>query len=85
MGRSDLRARLAPTVALGREVLGRLPLRGDETVLDAGCGSGGITEALLERLPDGRVIGVDASPTMVEAARERLGERRTSSCASATS
>jgi trans-aconitate 2-methyltransferase len=58
--------------ALGREVLGRLELRGDETVLDAGCGSGRITEALIERLPDGRVIAVDASQSMVDAARERL-------------
>jgi trans-aconitate 2-methyltransferase len=61
-----------PMEALGREVLGRLTLRGDETVLDAGCGSGRITEALIERLPDGRVIAVDASRSMVEAARERL-------------
>jgi trans-aconitate 2-methyltransferase len=59
-------------IALGHEVLARMPLRGDETVLDAGCGPGGITEALIDRLPQGRVIGVDASPTMVEAARKRL-------------
>jgi trans-aconitate 2-methyltransferase len=59
-------------IALGHEVLGRMPLRGDETVLDAGCGPGGITEALIDRLPHGRVIGVDASPTMVKAARKRL-------------
>jgi trans-aconitate 2-methyltransferase len=58
---------------LGRGVLARLPLRGDETVLDAGCGSGRITQALIERLPRGRVIAVDASPSMVAAARERLG------------
>jgi trans-aconitate 2-methyltransferase len=58
--------------ALGREVLGRLELRGDETVLDAGCGSGRITEALIERLPNGHVIAVDASQSMVDAARERL-------------
>jgi trans-aconitate 2-methyltransferase len=61
-----------PMEALGREVLGRLQLRGDETVLDAGCGSGRITEALIERLPDGHVVAVDASPSMVAAARERL-------------
>jgi trans-aconitate 2-methyltransferase len=60
---------------LGREVLGRLELQGDETVLDAGCGSGRITEALLERLPRGRVIAVDQSSSMVDAARERLGDR----------
>ena len=38
-----------PMEALGREVLARLELRGDETVLDAGCGSGRITQALLDR------------------------------------
>ncbi len=65
----------APQHAWGREVLERLPLQGDETVLDAGCGSGRVTELLLERLPRGRVIAVDASPSMVTAARERLGER----------
>ena len=58
---------------MGREVMERLELRGDETVLDAGCGSGRLTEALRERLPDGRVIGVDVSASMIEAARGRLG------------
>jgi trans-aconitate 2-methyltransferase len=62
-----------PMEALGREVLGRLELRGDETVLDAGCGSGRVTEALLGRLPEGRVIALDASASMLAAARERLG------------
>lgn len=61
-----------PMEALGREVLARLDLQGDETVLDAGCGSGRITQALIERLPRGRVIAVDASQSMVDAARERL-------------
>jgi trans-aconitate 2-methyltransferase len=62
-----------PMEALGRQVLDRLHLRGDETVLDAGCGSGRVTQALIERLPRGRVIAADASPSMVQAARERLG------------
>ena len=57
----------------GREVLDRLDLRGDETVLDAGCGSGRVTKLLLERLPEGRVIGVDAAPSMVAKAREAIG------------
>jgi trans-aconitate 2-methyltransferase len=59
--------------AIAAENLDRLVLRGDETVLDAGCGSGEVTQALLERLPDGRVLAVDASPTMVAALRARLG------------
>jgi trans-aconitate 2-methyltransferase len=61
--------------AMGREVLERLPLDGGETVIDAGCGSGRVTEALLARAPRGRVIGVDASASMIDAARERLGDR----------
>ncbi len=62
-----------PMTRWGADVLGRLPLRGDETVLDAGCGSGRVTEQLLARLPAGRVIALDGSPAMIEAARERLG------------
>jgi trans-aconitate 2-methyltransferase len=58
---------------LGLEVLDRLQLRGDEAVLDAGCGSGRITQTLIERLPRGRVIAIDESPSMIAAARERLG------------
>jgi trans-aconitate 2-methyltransferase len=61
-----------PMESLGREVLERLPLSGEETVIDAGCGSGRITQALLARLPHGRVIAVDASQSMIEAAAERL-------------
>lgn len=59
----------------GRRVLARLPLRGDETVLDAGCGAGGLTAELLERLPHGRVIAIDASRQMTALTRERLEPR----------
>lgn len=61
-----------PQVAMAAAVLDRLELRGDETVLDAGCGSGRVTRLLLERLPRGRVIAVDGSPDMVARAREEL-------------
>jgi trans-aconitate 2-methyltransferase len=60
-----------------REVIDRLELNGDETVLDAGCGSGRVTKLLLERLPEGRVIAVDASASMIEKAREALPGDRT--------
>lgn len=64
----------APLERNGLVVLDRLSLRGDETVLDAGCGSGRVTQALIERLPRGHVIAVDGSVGMIEAARRRLGE-----------
>jgi trans-aconitate 2-methyltransferase len=66
-----------PQVEWAAKVLDRLPLTGDETVLDAGCGTGRVTRLLLERLPNGRVVAVDAAPSMVAAAREALDGRAT--------
>jgi trans-aconitate 2-methyltransferase len=62
----------APHAAMGASALERLALRGDERVLDAGCGSGRLTEQLLERLPHGRVVALDGSPAMLEEAARRL-------------
>lgn len=64
-----------PHVVWGQPVLDRLPLRGDETVLDAGCGAGRVTADLLERLPRGRVIALDISANMLAEAREQLTPR----------
>ncbi|MFL5755665.1 MAG: class I SAM-dependent methyltransferase [Chloroflexota bacterium] len=61
-----------PQLEWGLSVVDRLPLTGSERVLDAGCGSGRVTEALLDRLPDGQVIALDGSPSMVAEARRRL-------------
>ena len=61
-----------PQARWGVTVLERLPLDGDETVLDAGCGTGRVTELLLERLPRGSVVALDASPSMLAEARGRL-------------
>jgi trans-aconitate 2-methyltransferase len=65
-----------PMTAWGEAVVGRLELAGDERVLDAGCGTGQVTEKLLERLPRGNVIALDGSPSMIQQARRRLGDER---------
>jgi trans-aconitate 2-methyltransferase len=62
----------APHAAMGTPVIERLVLEGDERVLDAGCGSGRLTEQLLERLPDGAVVALDGSASMLEQAARRL-------------
>lgn len=63
-----------PQLSWGRAVIERIPLRGDETALDAGCGTGRVTRLLAERVPRGRVIGVDASRAMVDEAAARLAD-----------
>jgi trans-aconitate 2-methyltransferase len=61
-----------PQVSWGKKVLSRLRLRGDETVLDAGCGTGRLTCELLKALPHGHIVGVDLSQNMLSSAREYL-------------
>jgi trans-aconitate methyltransferase len=64
-----------PQFTWGMKVLDRLALDGGETVVDAGCGTGRLTEKLLERLPTGRVIALDASASMLEQAQAYLAPR----------
>jgi trans-aconitate 2-methyltransferase len=65
----------APQFSWGRQVLERLRLNGDETVMDAGCGTGRLTAMLLERLLRGGVVAVDLSRNMLEEARSHLTPR----------
>lgn len=69
-----------PQFGWALEQLERLPLAGDEVVLDAGCGSGRVTAELVARVPRGRVYGVDVAPSMVEHARAALGDSATILC-----
>src|SRR6516162_7887227 len=65
-----------PQQAWASEVLARLKgIAPDATVLDVGCGTGRITEALFDLVPAGRVLAIDQSAEMVALARERLGSR----------
>jgi trans-aconitate 2-methyltransferase len=55
-----------------QRVIDDLDLRGDETVLDAGCGAGSVTLDLRARLPRGTIYAVDASAEMIAQLRRRL-------------
>jgi len=58
--------------AMADEVLSQLPLRGDEQVLDVGCGDGKLTARIAALLPRGAILGVDASADMVAYARQQF-------------
>ena len=66
----------SPMTQRGIELVDELDLAGDETALDAGCGTGQVTERLLARLPRGRVIALDGSQAMLDLAAQRLGNER---------
>ncbi len=69
-----------PQLGWAREQLERLELRGDEVLVDAGCGSGRVTALLIDLVPRGRVYAVDVAPSMAAHAKEALGERATVFC-----
>jgi trans-aconitate 2-methyltransferase len=54
-------------------ILERLKLRGDESIVDLGCGSGENTVELARGVPRGRAVGIDSSVAMIDAANKVLG------------
>ncbi len=52
-------------------VVSLLRLSGDEVVVDYGAGTGVYTMAVVEAVPRGRVIAVEALPTLADKLRER--------------
>ena len=65
----------SPQFSWGSQVLEGLQLEGDETAMDAGCGTGRLTVKLLERLPRGCVVAVDLSRNMLDEACAHLAPR----------
>lgn len=73
MWRGDKYDRVAdPQHRWGISVLDRLPDEGVTRILDAGCGSGRVTERVLERFVEAEVVAIDNSASMLQAAQERL-------------
>jgi trans-aconitate methyltransferase len=63
-------ANSAPQQFWARELIAKLDLRGNEHVLDVGCGDGKVTAEIAQAVPRGSAVGVDASPQMIEFARK---------------
>ncbi|MDD2467695.1 MAG: methyltransferase domain-containing protein [Desulfobulbus sp.] len=54
----------------GESMVERLPIKGTELILDIGCGDGRVTQKIALRVPDGEVLGIDASNSMIAAAKK---------------
>ena len=54
----------------GNGLISQLHLKGDETVLDLGCGDGVLSGQIAQLVPNGKVIGIDASSGMLETAQK---------------
>lgn len=57
-----------------RELIDKLGLKGDEHLLDIGCGDGKVTAEIAGILRNGHTVGVDSSAEMVALARDRHGD-----------
>ncbi len=66
----------AAQLAWARELIARLKLRGDESVLDIGSGDGKVTAEIAAALPRGRVVGLDGSREMVQFARAHYDDKQ---------
>ena len=54
------------------EALGLVGLHPNQQILDFGCGDGKITACLSRLVGEGRVVGLDASPTMIDFCRTKF-------------
>ncbi len=54
----------------GSKIISELKLKGNESVLDLGCGDGILTKQIAELIPKGKVLGIDSSEGMISTAKE---------------
>jgi trans-aconitate methyltransferase len=55
-----------------KELLGKLNLTGNESLLDIGCGDGKVTAEIASYLKDGNVVGIDNSEEMISLAKNKF-------------
>ena len=59
-----------------KELISKLQLASDESILDIGCGDGKITAEIAQTVPKGRVVGIDSSPNMINLAKRNFPQQR---------
>src|SRR6266702_8565508 len=67
---ADYAANSAVQQTWARELIAKLKLRGDEHILDVGCGDGKVTAEIARAVPRGQVLGADSSPEMIAFAQK---------------
>ena len=73
---ADYAANSVVQQAWARELIAKLNLRDDEHILDIGCGDGKVTAEIARALPDGFVVGIDASPQMIAFAKKIFSAKK---------
>jgi trans-aconitate methyltransferase len=56
----------------GTRLIAEIDLQGTERILDLGCGDGALSAQIADLVPDGEVVGIDASRGMIEAAQSKV-------------
>ncbi len=64
----------------GTRIVAELSFTGAEAILDLGCGDGVLTKLLADLVPEGKVLGIDASVGMIETAKELEGHNLSFAC-----
>jgi len=75
---ADYAANSAVQQIWARELIAKLNLRGDEHILDVGCGDGKVTAELARAVPRGSVTGTDASAEMIAFAKKKFPSAKVS-------
>jgi trans-aconitate methyltransferase len=65
----------------GNKLMSGIDIKGNESILDLGCGDGVLSQQLSLLVPNGKVIGIDASMGMIQTAKEYESENLTFICA----
>jgi trans-aconitate 2-methyltransferase len=73
---ADYAANSAVQQTWARELIAKLNLCGDEKFLDVGCGDGKVTAEIARAVPNGFVIGADASAEMIAFAKKAFPEKK---------
>jgi trans-aconitate 2-methyltransferase len=68
---SDYAEHSSAQLKWGKELLDLLSLKGNESLLDIGCGDGKITELISRKLSEGKVVGIDSSKDMIRFAKQK--------------